>query len=153
MYASFTLKSQLTHPNYYGFETFMSLHSNICIRIYGTIHLRRRHFLGGEGSKIDQICRRLVVKHCRREGDRGQKSWKFANVLNGWSLFQILNTEVRWNALQALKHAVEKKFYIRQGLLHISYWTEQLFWSVRMGGRVANVVAYHDKLLTKWRYI
>ena len=31
----------------------------------GTIHLRRRHFLGGTG----------------------QKSWKFADVLNGWSLF------------------------------------------------------------------
>ena len=32
----------------------------------GTIHLRRRHSLGGEGSKICQICRRIVVKNCRR---------------------------------------------------------------------------------------
>ena len=30
--------------------------------LIGTIHLRRRHFLGGEGSKIYQICRRIVVK-------------------------------------------------------------------------------------------
>ena len=35
---------------------------------YGTIHLRRRHVLGGEGSKIGQICRRIVVKNCRRRG-------------------------------------------------------------------------------------
>ena len=32
----------------------------------GTIHLRRRHWLGGEGSRISQICRRIVVKNCRR---------------------------------------------------------------------------------------
>ena len=35
----------------------------ICL---GTIHLRRRHALGGEGSKICQICRRIVLKNCRR---------------------------------------------------------------------------------------
>ena len=58
----------------------------------GTIHLRRRHILGGEGSKIGQICRRIVVKNCRRRGGRGQKSWKFADVLNEWSLtWQIKN--------------------------------------------------------------
>ena len=51
----------------------------------GTIHLRRRHVLGGEGSKIGQICQRIVVKNCQREGGRGQKSWKFADVLNGWT--------------------------------------------------------------------
>ena len=34
----------------------------------GTIHLRRRHILGGEGLKIGQICRRIVVKNCRRRG-------------------------------------------------------------------------------------
>ena len=33
---------------------------------YGTIHLRCRHALGGEGSKICQICRRIVLKNCRR---------------------------------------------------------------------------------------
>ena len=32
----------------------------------GTIHLRRWHALGGEGSKICQICRRIVLKNCRR---------------------------------------------------------------------------------------
>ena len=42
---------------------------------YGTIHLRHRHCLGGEGSKICQICQRIVVKKCRRwgGGGRGQK--------------------------------------------------------------------------------
>ena len=34
--------------------------------LQGTIHLRRRHVLGGEGSKICQICRRIVLKNCRR---------------------------------------------------------------------------------------
>ena len=52
---------------------------------YGTIHLRRRQFLGGGGSKICQICRWIVVKICQREGGRGQKSWNFADVLNGCS--------------------------------------------------------------------
>ena len=33
----------------------------------GTIHSRLRHFLGGEGSKICQICQWVVVKNCRRE--------------------------------------------------------------------------------------
>ena len=33
---------------------------------FGTIHLRRRHALGGEGSNICQICRRIVLKNCRR---------------------------------------------------------------------------------------
>ena len=42
----------------------------------GTIHLRRRHVLGGEGSKICQICWRIVVKNCRRKGGRCQKQWK-----------------------------------------------------------------------------
>ena len=32
----------------------------------GTIHLRRRLALGGEGLKICQICRRIVLKNCRR---------------------------------------------------------------------------------------
>ena len=56
----------------------------------GTIHLRRRHCLGGKGSKIGQICLKTVVKNCQREGGRGQKSWKFVDVLNGWSLASFL---------------------------------------------------------------
>ena len=35
-------------------------------KMKGTIHLRRRHALGGEGSKICLICRRIVLKNCRR---------------------------------------------------------------------------------------
>ena len=52
----------------------------------GTIQLRRRHFLGGKGSKIGQICQQIVVKNCRQEEGRGQNRIKFADVLNGWSL-------------------------------------------------------------------
>ena len=36
------------------------------IDLFGTIHLRRRHVLGGEGSKICQLCRWIVLKNCRR---------------------------------------------------------------------------------------
>ena len=46
------------------FHGLVQLHN----RLYGTIHLRRRLVLGGEGSKIGQICRRIVVKNCRRRG-------------------------------------------------------------------------------------
>ena len=49
------------------------------------IHLRFRHFLGGAGSKMDKICQQILVKNCWR----GQKLWKFADVLNGWSLMLI----------------------------------------------------------------
>ena len=35
----------------------------------------------GEGSKIGQICRRIVVKNCRREGGRGQKACKICRRL------------------------------------------------------------------------
>ena len=37
----------------------------------GTIHLRRRQFVGG--SKIGQITQQIVVKNCRQRGVRGQK--------------------------------------------------------------------------------
>ena len=52
----------------------------------GTSYLRRRHFVGGEGSKICQICQWIVVKKLPTERGRGQKLQKFADVLNGWSL-------------------------------------------------------------------
>ena len=34
------------------------------LKALGTIHLRRRHHLGGKGSKICQICQRIVVNIC-----------------------------------------------------------------------------------------
>ena len=37
--------------------------SMILLKGKRTIHLECRHFLGGEGSKICQICQRIVVKH------------------------------------------------------------------------------------------
>jgi hypothetical protein len=52
----------------------------------GTIHLGCGHFFAGEGSKIGQICWQIVVKKLPEGGSRGQKLWKFADVLNGWSL-------------------------------------------------------------------
>ena len=33
---------------------------------FGTIHLICRHSLGGKGSKIGHIYRRIIVKNCRR---------------------------------------------------------------------------------------
>ena len=46
-------------------------------------------FLRVGGVKICQICWQIVVKNCWREGGWGQKSWKFADVLNGWSLISL----------------------------------------------------------------
>ena len=43
----------------------------------GTIHLRCRHVLGGEGSKIYQICRRIV----KTADGRGQKFVKICRRL------------------------------------------------------------------------
>ena len=53
----------------------------------GTIHLRHWQFffVCGEGSKIGHNFRWIVVKNSRREENRGQKSWKFADVIDGLS--------------------------------------------------------------------
>ena len=45
----------------------------------GTIHLRRQHFLGGEGAKNCQICRRIVVK--KMPTGEGPKSNKICRRL------------------------------------------------------------------------
>ena len=60
--------------------------------IIGTIHLRRRHVLGGEGSKIGQICWRIVVKNCR---------WRGVGVKNSENLPTSLMDgplKAEWNA-------------------------------------------------------
>ena len=41
-------------------------------------------------SKV--LSQQIVVKNCRLQGNRGQKSWKVNDVLNGWSL--------SWNRIQ-----------------------------------------------------
>ena len=67
----------LPPPLLFNPSDFQTLIRPSCITtriILGTIHLRRRHVLGGEGSRIGQICRQIVLKTCRREGGRGQKS-------------------------------------------------------------------------------
>ena len=51
----------------------------------GTIHLKRCHFLGG-GVKNWPNLPTDSSKKLPTYGDRGQKLWKFADVLNGWSL-------------------------------------------------------------------
>ena len=48
--------------------------------------LKTLAFFRGEGSQICQICQRIVVKKCRQRGVGGQKSLRFADVFNGWSL-------------------------------------------------------------------
>ena len=72
----------------------------------GTIHLRHRHALGGEGSKICQICRRIVLKKCRRQGGRGQKSVKIYRRLK-WMVPQ-------WT--------VPYTIYIKKGIKYKSYF-------------------------------
>ena len=57
-------------------------------------------FFRGEGSKIGQICRQIVVKNCRREGV-GVK-----NRENGWSLNQSIY------ALYVFMHFLEIIFSI-----------------------------------------
>ena len=54
---------------------------NLKVSKIGTIDLGRRPFLGGKGSKICQICRRIVLKNCRRQGGRGQKLVKICRRL------------------------------------------------------------------------
>jgi hypothetical protein len=55
--------------------------------VIGTIHLRHQYFLGGEGSNIGQLCRRIVVKKLPTEGSRGQKicrrlKWMVPKILD-----------------------------------------------------------------------
>ena len=42
----------------------------------GAVHKRRRQLGGGEGSKIGQDCRQIVLKNCRHGGGGCQKSGK-----------------------------------------------------------------------------
>ena len=68
----------------------------------GTIHLWRQHVLWGEGCPHVLMVKRsqyIRVKNPLHKhfawmpmvGGRGQKSWKFADVLNGWSLTPKIN--------------------------------------------------------------
>ena len=50
------------------------------------VHKRRPKLGGGQGSKIVQNCRRIVLKNCRHGGGGCQKSGKIADVVYGWSL-------------------------------------------------------------------
>ena len=48
------------------------------------MNLRHQHFLAGEGPKICQICQRIVVRNCQREGV-GVKNYENLTTSNGWS--------------------------------------------------------------------
>ena len=67
----------------------------------GTIHLRRRHALGEEGSKICKICLRIVLRNCRRQGGGGQKGVKICRRLK-WMVPQIFRTKISRNSHCAL---------------------------------------------------
>ena len=71
-------------------------------KTYGTIHLRRQHVLGGEGCPHVPMVQRLQYIRIKNSlhkhfagmpmvGGRGQKSWKFADVFNEWSLSYYFN--------------------------------------------------------------
>ena len=57
--------------------------------VLGAIHKRRWQLGGGNGSKIGQKCRRIVLKNCRHggrgEGRGCQKFGDIADVVYGWS--------------------------------------------------------------------
>ena len=42
---------------------------------FNLLHLRRQHFVGGQGSKIGQICQQIVIKNFRQKRD-GVKNHK-----------------------------------------------------------------------------
>ena len=54
----------------HGLGTRQSVAARSRLSFWDHPFLRRRHSLGGKGSKIGQICRRIVVKNCRRRGVR-----------------------------------------------------------------------------------
>ena len=55
---------------------------------FGTIHLRRQHFLvgGGRVKSLPNLPTNSSKKTADGRGGRGQKLCKLANVLNGWSI-------------------------------------------------------------------
>ena len=78
-------------PTPYCRQFFSTIHRQIWKNFditFGTIHLRRRHVSGGKGSKICQICWQIVLKHCHNRGVGVKNLWKFADVLNWWSLLK-----------------------------------------------------------------
>ena len=66
-YLVFILFNDFNPNNVQYFETFSDL---------GAVHKRRHQLGGGEGSKIGQNCRRIVLKNCRHGGGGCQKSRK-----------------------------------------------------------------------------
>ena len=52
----------------------------LIIASFGAIHKLRRQLGGGEGSKIIQNCRRIVLKNCRHGGGGVKNSEKLPTL-------------------------------------------------------------------------
>ena len=93
--------NQNSHWNCDFFHVFFSKFiPKIGIQVtLGTIHLRCRHVLGGEGSKICQICRWIVLKNCRRQGGRGQKLVKICRRLK-WMVPRTLSLKFQMTRIK-----------------------------------------------------
>ena len=68
------------------FENSDKIVPNFCQLSIRDNPIKTSAFLGAEGSKI---CQQSSKKTANRREDSGQKLWKFADVLNGWSLSSI----------------------------------------------------------------
>ena len=78
-------------------------------------------------------------KKCRRKGGRGQKSWKFADVLNGWSLWGMLGAKKncvvrRHSEIDGKKHGF-RYFSLIIKCCHYCYYYTRLL-SLPSGSRI-----------------
>ena len=83
-----------------------------------------------KGSKIGQICQQILSsKKLPTGGGRSQKSWKFAAVLNEWSLIKF-KSDVRYSKFCIYKYIewnsseIKVSVFIKKNLS-----TETWFWS------------------------
>ena len=99
------------HPD---FPTFRCPWVGLSKCAQGTIHLRRRHFLGGWGVKNLPNLPTDSSKKMPTKGGRGQKSWIFADVFNGWSLTLTFKVNLE---CQKLSEAFWNFFYWKSTIL------------------------------------
>ena len=91
---------------------------------YGITHVRIWHFLKGGGVKNWPNLPMDNSKKLPTKGGRGQKSWKFADVFNGWSLLwkpnsshdELVSYSLVWSKKVCFKanDAFLKKIYVNQ---------------------------------------
>jgi hypothetical protein len=115
------------------------------LRPFGTIHWRHRHSLGGKGSKIDQICRQIVVKKLQAEEGRDQKSWKFANVLKMDGPFGFLP------AIQPQSAAAQQKFhsatniFLQLGNVDCHAECSVIGWKVFYKAKISDILLFPER--------